>query len=106
MAPLMGKCDRKTIGKLVQFLTGHCFLLRHQICKINPHAGLPVTCRLCKDAPETPEHLIRGCPTLMTKRREIFNQESLEANFEWSIKQIQRFIEGSVVGNLLQRVDL
>jgi hypothetical protein len=55
---------------------------------------------------ETPEHLIRGCPSLITRRREIFNQESLEANFEWSIRQFKRFVEGSVVGELLQRVDL
>jgi hypothetical protein len=62
MAPLLGKCNRQTIGTIIQFITGHCFLLRHQNQKINPQAGLPVICRLCKDPNtlETPEHLKSG----------------------------------------------
>jgi hypothetical protein len=71
---LLGKCNRQTIGTIIQFITGHCFLLRHQNQKINPQAGLPVICRLCKDPNtlETPEHLIRACPVLINRRREIF----------------------------------
>jgi hypothetical protein len=53
-----------------------------------------------------PEHLIRACPVLINRRREIFELVSLETIFEWSIWQLKRYIEGSVVGELLKRTDL
>jgi hypothetical protein len=62
--------NRPKVCLLVNFLTGHGFLNRHQHLLGNTDSPL---CRLCEEEDETPEHLLTECPVLTIHRREIFN---------------------------------
>ncbi|CAH2231802.1 jg3606 [Pararge aegeria aegeria] len=57
--------NRKNLCILVRALTGHCGLNRHMFNLKLQDTDL---CRLCKEAAETPLHLICSCPALMHKR--------------------------------------
>jgi ribonuclease HI len=51
--------NRLEVGLLIRWLTGHCYLARHQSLiypEINP------TCNLCQQGEETPWHLLTECP--------------------------------------------
>jgi hypothetical protein len=90
---LNNNTDRQFVGLLIQFITGHCNL-RYHAKKSNPFVD--PKCRLCLDAPETPIHLIRSCQALTIKRKEIFSQDSLCVNFDWTANQ-----KGIFLGRLL-----
>jgi len=50
---------REELGLLTRWLTGHCYLARHQSLifpEVNPK------CSLCSQYDETPWHLLRECP--------------------------------------------
>jgi hypothetical protein len=85
---------------IIQFITGHCNLMYHAK---KSNISLDPKCRLClqTDAPETPIHLIRSCPTLIIKRREIFNQETLHVNFDWTVNQVLAFLRETSVWDKL-----
>jgi hypothetical protein len=62
--------NRITVGKLIQFLTGHCNLNYH----LNHYNNFTETkCRKCGMGPETPVHLMRSCEALNQARRDIFD---------------------------------
>jgi hypothetical protein len=67
------------------------------------NASLDTKCRFCLviDAPETPIHLIRSCEALTIKRKEIFNQEFLCVNFDWTANQILTFLRETGVWDKL-----
>ena len=91
------KIIRGDLGNLVQFLTGHCNLMRHkslQDKRIEPD------CRLCKEAEETPWHLATECPLLFTHRKNHFYGEILYS-VEWSTGQLLRFCKESKIWSLL-----
>jgi hypothetical protein len=94
---LNNNTDRQLIGLLIQFITGHCNL-RYHAKKSNPL--LDPKC-LEIDAPETPIHLIRSCPALTIKRKEIFNQDTLCVNFDWTANQILDFLRETGVWDKL-----
>jgi len=57
---------RPEVGLLIRWLTGHCYLARHQSLifpEINP------TCTLCKNAEETPWHLLTECPNPIVQNK-------------------------------------
>ena len=51
---------RKDFGSVVRWVTGHCYLARHQSLI---HHNSP-TCNLCQLAEETPWHLLWDCPAV------------------------------------------
>jgi hypothetical protein len=93
---LNNNTDRQLVGILVQFITGHCGL-RYHAKKYNP--SIDPKCRFCLDAPETPIHLIGSCQALTVKRNEIFSQETLRVNFDWTANQILDFLRVTGIWN-------
>ena len=91
------KGSRSDIGKLVQFITGHCNLLRHKSLQ---DKSIEPMCRLCNEEEETPWHLATECPVLMTNRGKFFHGQIL-CNVEWSPGQLLRFCKGSKIWSLL-----
>jgi hypothetical protein len=83
--------NRVNVGKLIQFITGHCNLnyhLNHSNNFIEP------ICRKCGLGPETPVHLLRSCEALNQARRDIFDgHDILQDGFVWSLSQIIRFLQ-------------
>ena len=52
--------SREEFGLLTRWLTGHCYLARHQSL-IHKNANIDPTCFLCSEADETPWHLLTEC---------------------------------------------
>jgi hypothetical protein len=96
---LLKTSNRDTIGKLIQFITGHCNLNYHQKKLINE---IDITCRLCQEEDETPIHLIQDCKLLIRTRREFFDLQSvLLDNFDWSTMQVLGFLHDSKIWGML-----
>ena len=89
--------DRFTVGKLVQFITGHCNLKKHQfrIGKIDEPK-----CRLCNTNWETPWHLVTECPRLQGIREKYFHGPTLHT-FGWSPQLLLRFCKESSIWGML-----
>jgi ribonuclease HI len=83
--------NRITVGKLIQFLTGHCNLNYHLNHSNN---FIETKCRKCGLGPETPVHLMRSCEALNQARRDIFDgHDILQDGFVWYLPQIIRFLQ-------------
>ncbi|CAH2268351.1 jg5521 [Pararge aegeria aegeria] len=67
--------NRKNLCILVRALTGHCGLNRHMFNLKLQDTDL---CRLCKEAAETPLHLICSCPALMHKRSTLLGKHIMQ----------------------------
>ena len=82
--------SRHELGLVVQFLTGHNRLNRHQALM---YPNIDENCRKCKEKPETSWHLIADCPYFMNERRDIFHvRDRLKDKPEWEHNQIIKFI--------------
>jgi ribonuclease HI len=95
---LVNNSDRQLVGILVQFITGHCGLRYHEK-KSNP--ATDPKCRFCLEdaASETPIHLIGECEALTVYRQQLFNQETLCVNFDWTFNQILDFLRETGIWN-------
>ena len=90
------KYCRTTIGRLVQYISGHAFLRRHnRIIEYNSKENDGVKeCRLCLEDDETPHHIITNCPALARERTEAFHTWRLPAYFnQWSPHQMISFLD-------------
>ena len=93
--------NRNTLGILVQFLTGHNKLQRHK--NLQEKISDPFSCRLCGSAEETSFHVIAECPALQRERMEIFKTWSnMSETPEWTIGQVEKFLNKTVVGQMLE----
>lgn len=52
--------NRTDFGRVVRWVTGHCYLARHQSLLYNNSPD----CNLCQDGEETPWHLLWECPAV------------------------------------------
>jgi hypothetical protein len=87
---LLKNSNRQVIGRLIQFITGHCTLQFHAN-KLN--SFLDPQCRCCGLAPETPIHLIRGREVLTESRMNLFEGlDILNDGFNWSCGQLLQFL--------------
>ena len=96
--------SRKTLGKFVQFLTGHNKLRRHK----NLQDGIndPYSCRLCLEEEESSFHVIAECPATQSLRTKIFdlpNPSTLPNPPDWRVSQVARFLKESSIGNMLEQ---
>ena len=96
--------SRKTLGKLVQFLTGHNKLKRHK----NLQDGIndPYSCRLCLEEEESSFHVIAECPATQSLRTKIFDlptHSTLPNPPDWRVSQVARFLKESSIGNMLEQ---
>ena len=64
--------SRQEVGLLIRWITGHCFLARHQ----SLIHGIDPTCNLCQDGEETPWHLLRDCPATFHIRQNVLPQDT------------------------------
>ena len=91
------KGDRIETGKLVQFITGHCNLRRHQHFynrEINPN------CRFCNLELETPWHIATECPSFINIRANIFHGRILHS-LDWTPQLLLRFCKESNIWSML-----
>jgi ribonuclease HI len=66
---LINKSKRADYGVVIQFITGHNHLRRHEAL-VTP--GLDKMCRLCNEKEETSFHLATECPRVRSYRSEAF----------------------------------
>ena len=77
----LGKIKRDKLGKMVSFTTEHCNMNRHLNLIDASH---DLNCRLCGETEETPEDVLTLCPSLVSRRLEIFQAPLLFSPTEWS----------------------
>lgn len=93
---------RPTLGTLIQFFTGHCYLMKHRH-RQSPHVD--PTCRLCCEDDETPWHLISECPALWATRGDNFLSFLPDLATTWTTHQLTRFLQVPHVGELFVPTD-
>ena len=81
-------------GRLVQFITGHCYLNRHEfLCYGIEDEAFDPMCHLCDyNYLQTPAHLISECPYFLGLRTEIFKEFILDPPFLVPINKVLRFL--------------
>jgi len=87
------KLDRKDIGVLIRWLTGHNFLRRHSHI-VNPHVNAVTKCRACGMDEETAAHVIADCMALDWNRMAAFKVDSLPTPYQWKLEHMCKFLEG------------
>ena len=94
--------DRNSLGRLIQFLTGHNKLKRH----INIQKGVtdPHSCRLCCEEEESSFHVIAECPAMQLYRSEVFKLPTIIPNPpDWTVTQVVKFLMISPIGEMLDQ---
>ena len=105
--------DRQTIGKLMQFVTGHAHMNRHQNLVDTAAAerndeDIEVAspqCRFCSKGEETPYHLVLECEeTAEDSRRYLKDQpperDKINVKFNWSVHKLIQFLASSTLDPL------
>ena len=103
------RVDRDTLGRAIQFITGHAFLRRHDSLvanATNPSTPPDASCRLCKKGEETPFHLIMECEELFEFTKRLFKNQTddpidPQCTVRWSASALTRFINLDVVKDLM-----
>ena len=79
---------------MVQFLTGHNYLNRHQFIVYGLEEEVDPKCDLCDfNYDQTSQHIIGECPALMGPRLEVFSLHTMEPPFNFTIKAIIKFLK-------------
>jgi ribonuclease HI len=92
---MLKNSNRQVIGRLIQFITGHCTLKFHAN---KQNSLLDPQCRRCGSAPETPIHLVRFCEVLTESRMNLFEGlDILNDGFSWSCGQLLQFLTESEI---------
>ncbi len=90
------KQGKTTLFRLIQFITGHTFMRRHNyLVQGNGDEPQP-PCRLCLQGEETPHHLLHYCDAIARTRMMIFGNYILHHNTEgyelkWNGGQLKTF---------------
>ena len=83
------KLSRQEVGDVIQFVTGHAHLRRHDSL-IDP--SVSPLCRLCQEDDESPWHLAMECMATAESRFDAFGVEnSTEISDQWKVNQVGRF---------------
>ena len=83
--------SRRDLGLLVQMITGHNRLRRHESL-INPNID-PI-CRWCNEDEETSWHVISECPALWRARRTVFGYHLIQNPPQnWHVRNLQKFLQ-------------
>ena len=94
------KYDKNVLGRLVRFVTGHCFLRRHNAIiasGINPPPRdeqiFPQLCRLCGEEDETAIHIIAECNAFCEWRYSTLDEPLLDLfNPGWTVCGLAKFL--------------
>ena len=98
------KMERKTLSRLIQFFTGHNKLKRHK--NIQNGVNDPHSCRLCLEEEESSFHVIAECLAMQSLRSGVFKlptPTTLPNPPEWTVSQVDRFLNKSSVGDMLDQ---
>ena len=98
------KMKRDNLSRLVQFFTGHNKLKRHK--NIQNNVIDMYSCRLCEEEEESSFHVIAECPAMRIFRMGAFKlpiPTILPNPPDWEISQIEKFLNASPVGNMLDQ---
>lgn len=105
------KTDKSTFSALVRWISGHCFLKRHNylirqnVITESDEATDPL-CRLCEDELETPQHLVTECPCLINLRLNCFGVRlSDPLNPTWDVRGLITFLKDPLIQALEQDGD-
>ena len=94
------RLSRDTFGMIARWLTGHCFLNRHNHL-LDPLTHPTPTCHLCEMAEETPYHIICECEAVARIRYHHFQELFLQGkNPEWTVKKLLSFLSNPTISNL------
>ena len=94
------KLDRKSLGYIVQLITGHN-RLRYQESIMNHEASS--LCRFGCKVDETSWHIVCECPAFWQLRAEVFNTyHDMRSPLKWSANQIMKLVGNPRVIELLE----
>ena len=78
---------------MVQFITGHNFLNRHQFIVYGLQEEVDPKCELCDfNYDQTSQHIIGECPALLGPRLDVFSLHMMEPPFNFPISAIIKFL--------------
>jgi ribonuclease HI/retron-type reverse transcriptase len=81
---------RKQTGTLIRAISGHNFMQYH---RHNVHHWVDPECRLCQQADEESNHVIRECTAIVALRRQYFGEDYLDAGWAWEPAQLLDFLQ-------------
>jgi len=108
--------SRQHLGHLIQFITGHAFMARHNalIAASKGDDAVSKECTLCGEGDETPIHLVTECGRMYWAVRELFpkNWEDSDSgtfllprtHFWWSPVSLSRFLTRTKAADLFEDV--
>ena len=94
---------RKTVSWLVQLITGHNFMKRHESLVNGDEENM---CRLCLEEEETSFHVMAECPALARPRLEVFGTPFQRTPLQWTTKQVVSFVREASIDGLLDPAGL
>ncbi len=94
----MRRATRKQLSWMIQLITGHNFMKRHEALV---QEGGDSECRLCMEDDESSYHVVAECPALAVQRQMIFGKTFLAQPLLWSIKRLTSFVLEASIGSLL-----
>jgi hypothetical protein len=87
MSKSMLRQQKKVLGTLIRYITGHCYLNYHQSLQ---QPGISPICRLCGTDREESQHIIRSCPSLISLRLTCLWQRTITE--EWCLQGLIDFL--------------
>ena len=90
--------DRFYISTMVQTITGHNFLKRHQSLVDNTTDNL---CTYCEESEETSFHIIAQCDPLWQARQDTLGAAYLNSPLVWNASQIISFLREASIDGLI-----
>ena len=94
---------RKAISWMVQLITGHNFMKRHESLVKDDTDN---ECRLCLEDEETSLHIAAECPALAAVRQQIFGTPFHSTPLRWSAREIVSFVRGASIDSLLDPANI
>ena len=94
---------RRQISWVVQLITGHNFMKRHESL-VNENDDNE--CRLCMEDEETSFHIMAECPALARVRMEILGRPFLGTPLQWSTMKVVSFVREASIDSLLDPAGL
>ncbi len=96
------KLDRVKLSGMVQMITGHNFLKRHESLV---HGTEDNECRLCCEEEETSYHIMIECPALARLRLNSLGTMCQVKLHEWSVNQVINFLREVPIDGLLTTLE-
>ena len=88
------KLARQKFGVMIQFMTGHNYLNRHEFIVRGAEEEVDPMCHMCDhNYSQTTAHIIGECPALIGPRLEVFSLHVMEPPFNFPIRTIVRFLQ-------------